>query len=194
MTTKRVIGINGWSKSGKSVVCHWMERNGVVWLDGWKILLELFVPGAEGYRQIVNYFGEDFLLKSGKLNQRKLWKFVYSDLNKLKILNFVLQPLLINAVQNKIDASEAGVFVVELEYFIGKNWEKLCSELIWVEREQLENLENEKYFVSEKQVLDIQVRLYPKPENYNYYFSNNSTVSQLEKQLSVKFGDIIRAE
>ena len=74
---KNIIGIGGLIASGKSEVAKILqELKGGNVISSALLLKKLFGPGQEGYRQIVNYFGDDFVKKNGELNMKKLEKFI----------------------------------------------------------------------------------------------------------------------
>ncbi len=66
---------------------------------------KLLEVGQEGCRQIGNYFGEEYLKKDGSLRAKKLWKFVMSDFHKLRIFYHVVEPILLNQLQNLKDST-----------------------------------------------------------------------------------------
>ena len=195
---KKVIGIAGLSGSGKSVLADLLVKNGAEHFDGKVILEALMVPGEEGHRQIINFFGDEFLLKSGRLNQKKLWKYVYTDWHKLKILDFILQPLLIDRFQKLLDVSKADLVVMEMVGFVDTHWQKLINEWIWIERGnypgkqllQIDPIIN----LSVERILEVQKSLYVKPDIGYKLLTNNSTLSQFKNQLKAYFSDIIPAK
>jgi dephospho-CoA kinase len=75
-------------------------------------LEKLLAPEQEGYRQVVNYFGEDFRLKGGKLNIRKLERFVNEDIHKKKIFQVLMEPVFYNFLQSELDAFAEDSFAV----------------------------------------------------------------------------------
>lgn len=184
---KKVFGIAGLSGSGKSMLIECFSRKlggdlKVVKLED--LVNELFQFGNEGYRQIINYFGDEYLKKNGELNVKKLWKFVYSDQHKLRILDFLLEPLMLNRVQEMVDEF-AGVLLVEAISFKMEGWQKFFTKKIWVENSEeniLINLGNRADLpVSPKKYHDVQNHLYLaiKPEGYLLF--NNFDPGQLEK-------------
>jgi len=185
---KLVFGVAGLSGSGKAVLMEYFSgRFGddlkIVRLED--LVDELFQFGEEGHRQIVNYFGEEFLKKNGELNVKKLWKFVYSDQHKLRILDFLLEPLMLNRMQEKVDGFD-GVLIVEGLNFKIEGWQKVLTKKIWVgnsEENILNNLRKRRDLpVSAEKYFDVQTRLYlaKKPEGYCLF--NNSQAGQLEKR------------
>lgn len=73
---------------------------------------KLLEVGQEGCRQIGNYFGEEYLKKDGALRSKKLWKFVMSDFHKLRIFYHVVEPILLNQLQNLKDSTSCEKIVV----------------------------------------------------------------------------------
>lgn len=184
---KEIIGVAGLSQSGKSVVSGFLKKKRqALLLDHQEILATLFKPGEEGYRQIINYFGEEFVRKNGQLNLRKLWKFLYTDLHKLRIWDFLMQPLIIDRCQKMIDGAEADLVVVEQLYFIDKNWQKLLTKRVWVERKygSQTSVLVDRFNLPLQLILDVQKRLYLRPEKDYIVLSNDSTLSQFEKQIA----------
>lgn len=184
---KQVIGIAGLSGSGKSILIECFSKKFGIGLkvvrlkelgDG------LFKFGNEGHRQIVNYFGEQFLKKNGELNEKKLWKFVYSDQHKLRILDFLLEPLMLNRVQEMIDEFP-GIFLVEVISFKLEGWHRILTREILVENSKenvLKNLRKRTDLpVSAEKYLDVQMHLYTSQRAQSCYLFNNSDPGQLEK-------------
>ncbi len=77
-------------------------------------------PGQDGHRQVVNYFGEDFLLKGGKINLRKLWKFLGDDENKIRIFHFMMEPVFLTFLQYNLDKNPDKSFLVLLPRMVNK--------------------------------------------------------------------------
>lgn len=75
-------------------------------------LEKLLEVGQEACRQVGNYFGDEFLKKDGSLRTKKLWKFVMSDFHKLRIFYHVVEPILLNQLQNLKDSTSNQKIVV----------------------------------------------------------------------------------
>lgn len=182
---KKVFAVAGLSGSGKSnlIELFQAEFTEINIIDLEEVGNELLQFGGEGYRQIINYFGESYVKKDGQLNLNKLWKFVYGDQHKLKILDFMFEPLLINQVQKSTENLK-GIIVIEGINFHASAWNKIVSKKIWVEnfRENiLENLGKKKMPINAKKYLDIQERLYGLKQPEGYYLFNNSDLGQRKK-------------
>jgi dephospho-CoA kinase len=95
-------------------------------------------PGNEGYRQIINFFGKEFVDAKGFLKLNKLFEFLYEDPNKLKIFNFSIYPVITNDVQKFLDEHAEENIVIEADTFAKNNWGKFVDQLIWLD--SVENL------------------------------------------------------
>ena len=73
---------------------------------------KLLEVGQEACRQVGNYFGDEFLKKDGSLRAKKLWKFVMSDFHKLRIFYHVVEPILLNQLQNLKDSTSKEKIIV----------------------------------------------------------------------------------
>lgn len=93
-------------------------------------------PGNEGYRQIINFFGRDFVDAKGFLKMNKLFEFLYDDPNKLKIFNFSLYPVITNEVQKFLDEHAEENIVIEADTFAKNNWGRFVDKLIWLDSEE----------------------------------------------------------
>ncbi|MGL5830670.1 MAG: dephospho-CoA kinase [Candidatus Altimarinota bacterium] len=93
-------------------------------------------PGNEGYRQIINFFGEEFLDNKGFIKLVKLFEFLYNDHNKLKIFNFSLYPIITNDVQKFLDVHVGENIVMEADNFAKNNWGRFVDKLIWLQTDE----------------------------------------------------------
>lgn len=128
-----VLGIAGFIGSGKSFVGEYFQGKGAKYIDADKIVDDLYEPGKDGYLKIANFFGAEYLTKGGQVNRKKLAKFVFSDPNKLKILNNLIHPIVTNQVQKMIDGSDSDLIVIEATYFDPKFLGKFVDKILWLE-------------------------------------------------------------
>lgn len=130
-----VLGVCGKTASGKSEVLKVLAGLGWKVLDADKIVHDLYRAGREGQRRIADFFGEEFISKNGNVNRRKLLKVVFGDRKKLKILNALIHPLVINEIRKFIDSCEdSDKVAVEAFYFEEKGLGKVVDKILFIER------------------------------------------------------------
>ncbi|MEV5436290.1 dephospho-CoA kinase [Streptomyces sp. NPDC052682] len=87
------VGLTGGIGAGKSEVSRLLVECGAVLIDADRIAREVVAPGTPGLAAVVDAFGEDVLAEDGSLNRPKLGSLVFSDPEKLAVLNGIVHPL-----------------------------------------------------------------------------------------------------
>ncbi len=183
-----VYGITGYIGSGKSVAAKYMEAKGFTYISADKIVDKLYESGGEGYKKIYNFFGDQFILKNGGINRRKLARFVFSDANKLKFLNNLIHPIVIRKIREMMNAVEDNDVIIEAVYIRPENLGSIIEKIIWIECDKniiIKRLSSDSRFSKEmvEQILSIQHELAIKPSFIDYEIDNNGSVPHLYHQL-----------
>lgn len=87
------VGLTGGIGAGKSEVSRLLAGYGAVIVDADRIAREVVEPGTPGLAAVVAAFGESVLTEGGALDRPKLGAIVFSDPEKLRILNSIVHPL-----------------------------------------------------------------------------------------------------
>lgn len=88
----KVVGLTGGIASGKSTVSSMFKRLGAYLIDADGLARKVVEPGTEGYREVVETFGERYLLPSGELDRRALGRLVFQDPQAKKRLEAIIHP------------------------------------------------------------------------------------------------------
>ncbi len=88
----RVIGLTGGLGSGKSTVARMLADRGAVVLDADVIAREVVEPSTEGYREVVDAFGEAVVAPDGTLDRPALAREVFADPAKRRVLEGIIHP------------------------------------------------------------------------------------------------------
>ena len=80
------VGLTGGIASGKSTVSTLFADLGVTVIDADIIARELSQPGTTQYQEIVEQFGNHYVLADGQLNRPALRKMLFSDAAAKKTL------------------------------------------------------------------------------------------------------------
>ncbi|MFC6985699.1 dephospho-CoA kinase [Streptomyces cirratus] len=106
------VGLTGGIGAGKSEVSRLLAGYGAVIVDADRIAREVVEPGTPGLAAVVAAFGESVLTASGTLDRPKLGTIVFSDPEKLRILNSIVHPLVGARSAELEGAAGAGAIVV----------------------------------------------------------------------------------
>ncbi|MGV9328070.1 dephospho-CoA kinase [Streptosporangium sandarakinum] len=106
------VGLTGGIGSGKSEVSRRLAALGAVVIDADRIAREVVEPGTEGLARVVEAFGAGILRADGTLDRPKLGSIVFSDPEKLAVLNGIVHPLVGARVAELQDRADADAIVV----------------------------------------------------------------------------------
>lgn len=99
----RVIGLCGRSGSGKGVFCDTARTLGLKVIDCDAVYKELVSRPSECLLEIANHFGDE-VIKDGALDRRYLAPIVFSDKEKLTLLNNITHKHILNEVFSIINS------------------------------------------------------------------------------------------
>lgn len=100
------IGLTGSIACGKSTVCAYLKTLGFFIADADAISHSLTAPGGAALNAIRAAFG-DSVFDGDVLNRRALGSIVFSEPEKLNMLNSILHPMIISSVEAELTAHDA---------------------------------------------------------------------------------------
>ncbi len=168
-----VIGIAGFIGSGKSTLGKFIEKSGGYFINADDIVDFLYMRGNAGYEKIKSFFGVEYLLKNGDLNRRKLAREVFSDKNKLRILNNLIHPMVVQEIKRKVSMIKSGVVALEAVYFEKGFLRDVVDKIIWVDCPKevlMKRINKERKY--DAGVLEKVLELQKKPEKVDFVISN----------------------
>lgn len=163
----KIIGVVGKSGSGVGELLKKVGGGDCEFFDFGEETEKLLASGEEGYRQVINFFGEEFLLKNGKLNIKKLRKFVYGNFHKLRIFQFLMEPLLFNHLQKKLDESEKSVCIVTLPGLVEWGGVRQFEKLLWLDCSEellMSEFSKKKLLIEAEKFVESERKLFVKPD------------------------------
>ena len=107
---------------------------GAVSIDADKVAHEVFNPGTEGLRKVVETFGKGVLTETGEIDRKKLGEIVFNDPEALSTLNDIIHPLAYDLVKSRLEdlkKRDVKVVVLEVILLVEAGWDHLADE-IWV--------------------------------------------------------------
>lgn len=87
-----IVGLTGSVGTGKSTVTNFFRELGAYIVDWDELAREVTRPHLRAWKEIVEYFGKDFLNKDLTINRQKLAEIVFSDKEKVAKLNQIVHP------------------------------------------------------------------------------------------------------
>ncbi len=183
-----ILGITGGVGSGKSAVLNELRDNhGAYIIEADKLAHELMMPGKDIYNSIVASFGEEILYDGigSIIDRAKLADIVFSDENKLQILNNISHPCVKAEILRRIEEEKkkgTKLFVIEAALLIQDGYKEICDDIwyIWVSRE----LRTKRLMESRGYTLKKCNSIYVNQESDEYYRSNSDYVIDNEKDFS----------
>jgi len=87
-----IVGLTGSVGTGKSTVTNFFRQLGAYIIDWDELAREVVHPHSKAWKEIVEYFGKDFLNEDLTINRQKLAEVVFSDKEKVTKLNQMVHP------------------------------------------------------------------------------------------------------
>ena len=172
-----IIGLTGGIASGKSTVSAKLKELGAAVIDADILAREVVSKGEIAYNRIVQCFGEGILLPSGQINRKRLGGIVFSDKEKLALLNSITHPEIINKVKDRIrelKAAGSKVIVVDAAILIEMGLHKYVDS-VWVVTVDRET----------------QIKRLIERDRFDYKESENRVNSQFTNEVRRKYADVI---
>lgn len=188
-----IIGLTGGSGTGKSSACEFFKKKGFLVLDLDKVSRKVCQKGEKCLDEIVDYFGNSIIDENGELIRRKLGDIVFSDKEKLEILNKITHKYIIEETRNFLEENEGKNIVLDAAVLFEAGAQKLCTHTLCV----LSSFENRLKRIMERDSISEESaknRILSQP-NDDFYIShcdfavyNNSGINELYNELEKCFG------
>lgn len=129
-----LVGLTGGIGSGKSTVAEMLAGLGARVIDADKIGHEVYQPGTDGFRQVVEAFGPTIVGADGAIDRKALGAIVFGDPARLADLNRIVHPLIGLGIRDRIAAARddgaGGPIVVEAAIMLEARW--TFFDRVWV--------------------------------------------------------------
>ena len=126
MAGSPVVGLTGGIGSGKSTVAAILGELGAHVIDADRIGHEVYRPGTEGFRRVVETFGSRVVGSDGTIDRKALGAIVFGAPAELARLNALVHPLIGEDIRRRITAALAAgdgrPIVVEAAIMLEAGW------------------------------------------------------------------------
>ena len=130
----KVIGLAGGIGAGKSEVSRILGEMGAEVLNADRYGHEVYLPGTDGLREVVEAFGEDVLQPNGEVDRRALGGKVFGNPEAMAQLNAIAWPRIRQKIEDGIEEQRqqgTGVVVLDAAVLIEAGWTDAADE-VWV--------------------------------------------------------------
>ena len=100
------VGLTGGVACGKSTVGRMLVAHGAHFLQADTLAHQLYTPGTDVHREIVDHFGSQILRADGVIDRAKLANAVFPD--RIRELNAIVHPAVIEAQTKWMHETERG--------------------------------------------------------------------------------------
>ena len=190
-----IIGITGAVCSGKSTVLRYLKSLGLETLDVDKFLDTLYAKTHPVYKKVIEVFGSYILDTCGNIDRSKLRNLVFSSSQKLKALNTLTHPYMIDMLKKYLDLKKSKNIAVEVPLLFEEKLESLFDCIIVVSA----SLEKIYHFASIRglsreevnKILTFQYPLNIKEERADFVIKNEGTKEELKRKVEEVWRKII---
>ncbi|MDE6086790.1 MAG: dephospho-CoA kinase [Oscillospiraceae bacterium] len=135
MTNLLVIGLTGQTGAGKSTVSEIFAEQNFKIINADQVARDVVEPGMPCLQELAMQFGSGILNPDHSLNRKALAGIVFTDPEKLKLLNQIIHPAIIRNIRELIrDSADAGekFILLDAPTLFESKADQLCDKIISV--------------------------------------------------------------
>jgi len=112
MKKKKIIGVTGGFASGKTTVSDLLAAKGAVKIDADAIGHIILEQDNNVKNKLIAIFGTG-ILTGGAIDRKKLRKIVFADTERMRDLNRVMHPVILDRIERETENAGEGVIVLD---------------------------------------------------------------------------------
>lgn len=187
-----IVGLTGGIASGKSTVSNYFREFGAEVLDADVVAKELSEK-EENVAKIIEIFGNEILDENGNISRKKMRERAFLEKNKLKQLNELLHPQVIEVFKKKKEnTKEDEIVIFDIPLLFEAGMENLCDTVIVVyisKRVQLERMtKRDRHGIDlAERIIESQMSMSDKIDKADIIINNNCTLEDLKNNVNVVY-------
>lgn len=187
-----ILGLTGSIATGKSTVAKLFLSAGIPVVDADLGARTVVLPGAPGLADIIEHFGEAFLLPDGTLDRKRLGDLIFSDRRKRKELDALLKERIQHWIQTEKERyikEGHDLIVLDIPLLFEGGYQDSCDAVMVVyvpEELQLQRLMSRNHLDADEATrrMQSQLSIEKKKELADFVIDNSGTIEETEKQVS----------
>lgn len=197
-----IVGLTGSVGTGKSTVANFFRELGAYIIDWDELAREVVRPNSKAWKEIVEYFGKDFLNEDLTVNRQKLAKMVFSDKEKVAKLNQIVHPEVFKEderITNEIKKLNPDALVIkDIPLLFELTRPVSVDKTILVcarEQTQLRRLEERSMSREDaRNRIESQLPLEEKTRFVNFVIDNDGSLEKTKKQVEAIYSSLRKGE
>ncbi len=188
-----IVGLTGGIVSGKTTIAKMFQELGAQVIDADEIARKVVRPGEKAWQGIVEYFGPEILRDDLEINRKKLADIVFSNKEKLAVLNSITHPEITLMIKKQINQLKSKyqkdiICIVEAPLLFEAHLEDMMDKIIVVylnREEQLKRLLLRNNLTREEAIqrIESQMPLEEKLSRADYVIDNCFSLQQTKKKV-----------
>lgn len=187
-----ILGLTGSIATGKSTVAKLFLSAGIPVVDADLGARAVVFPGAPGLADIIEHFGEAYLLPDGTLDRKRLGELIFSDREKRAELDALLKKRIqhwIQAEKERYINEGHDLIVLDIPLLYEGGYQDSCDAVMVVyvpEELQLQRLMSRNHLDSDEATrrMQSQLSIEKKKELADFVIDNSGTIEETEKQVN----------
>ncbi|MBQ4515280.1 MAG: dephospho-CoA kinase [Clostridia bacterium] len=127
-----ILGVTGGSGCGKSNFCRNLAEKGAYVIDADIVARDVVRPKERALLEIEKEFGKEYILPNGELDRKKLGALVFSDSDKLNILNQITHKYIIKEIKKRLGKSSCGLKIIDAAVLFESGLADICDRTVCV--------------------------------------------------------------
>ena len=182
-----ILGLTGGIATGKSTVAEFFREKKIPVICADTIAREI-TEKQEILDKISVEFGKEMIV-NGKLDRKKMREYIFVDINRVKKLNEITHPPIIEKIKEEINRNkENPILVVDIPLLFEGNYEFLVEKILLItckKEIQLLRVQNRDSvsLESAKNIISKQMSLDEKEKKSDFIIENSGTKEELYEKL-----------
>ncbi len=110
----KVVAVTGGIGSGKSLVLEAFADLGADVLSADDVSHRIMLKGGSAYNEVIDAFGQDILDENSEIDRKKLGAIVFSDKEKLELLNSISHRIIYKELEAFVEKSGKDLVCLEI--------------------------------------------------------------------------------